>query len=74
VGGLSILWNLATINMDQPLSTPDTISTHYHAVGSNKGGIITNTYGPQNHLGKDLFIRILSSLGDLIGKKHWIIG
>jgi len=55
-GGLAILWNPTMVIMDQPFSTPDTISTHYRAIGSNKGGIITNAYRPQNHTEKTFFL------------------
>jgi exonuclease III len=48
-GGLTILWNPATIILDQYFSTTWTFSAHYRAIGSSKEGILTNAYGPQNN-------------------------
>jgi hypothetical protein len=73
-GGLAILWNPATVILDQGLSTPSTLTTHYRAIGSNKHGLITNAYGPQNFQDKDLFLKILSYLGSLAEHKRWIVG
>jgi hypothetical protein len=72
-GGLAILWNPTIVIMDQALSMTRTITTHYQAIGSNKDGMITNAYGPQSGQGKDLFLRILSYLGLIVGQKCWII-
>jgi len=55
VGGLEILWNLATVIIDQPFSTARTIFAHYHAIGSNKEGVLTNAYGPQTNQEKTYF-------------------
>jgi exonuclease III len=73
-GGLAILWNPATVILDQGLSTPCTITTHYRAIGSDKEGMITNAYGPQNNQDKDLFLQSLAYLGSLAEGKQWIIG
>jgi exonuclease III len=65
LGGLAILWNPITVILDQGLSTPCTITTHYIAIGSDKEGMITNAYGPQNNQDKDLFLQNLTYLGSL---------
>jgi exonuclease III len=67
-GGLEILWNLATVIIDQPFSTASTIFAHYRAIGSSKEGVLTNAYGPQNNQKKDLFLHSLSFLCGLIGQ------
>jgi hypothetical protein len=59
--------------LDQGFSTPSTLTTHYQAIGSNKDGMITNAYGPQNIQDKDLFIQSLAYLGTLADHKPWII-
>jgi exonuclease III len=64
-GGLAILWNPATVILDQGFSTSNTITTHYRAIGSDKEGMITNAYGPQNSQDKDLFLQSLAYLGSL---------
>jgi exonuclease III len=74
LGGLTILWNPATVILDQGFSTPCTITTHYRAIGSNKEGMITNAYGLQNNQDKDLFLQSLAYLGSLAEGKWWIIG
>jgi hypothetical protein len=38
VGGLAILWNPATIILENLFTTRWTISTKYCAIGSDKGG------------------------------------
>ena len=63
--GLAILWNPATVILDQGFSTPCTITVHYKAIGSDKEGMITNAYGPQNMQYKDLFLQILAYLSSL---------
>jgi exonuclease III len=68
-GGLAILWNLATVILDQGFSTPCTITTHYRAISSDKEGMITNVYGPKNNQDKDLFLQSLTYLGSLAKKK-----
>jgi exonuclease III len=73
-GGLAILWNPASVIVDQPFSIAGTLSTHYRAIGSNKEGVLTNSYGPQNNQEKDIFLNNLSYLGELIGQKRWILG
>jgi exonuclease III len=73
-GGLAILWNPATVILDQGFSTPSTITMHYRAIGSDKEGMITNAYGPQNNQDKDLFLQSLAYLGSLAEDKRWIIG
>jgi exonuclease III len=72
--GLAILWNPATVILDQGFSTPSTITVHYRAIGSDKEGMITNAYGPQNSRDKDLFLQSLAYLGSLAEGKRWIIG
>jgi hypothetical protein len=72
--GLAILWNPATVILDQGLSTPGTLTTHYRAIGSDKDGLITNAYGPQNNQDKDLFLQNLAYLGSIAEHKIWIIG
>jgi hypothetical protein len=44
-GGPTILWNPTTVILDQSLSTPCTIIAHYRAIGLDKEGMITNSYG-----------------------------
>jgi hypothetical protein len=56
VGGLAILWNPATVILDQGFSTPSTLTANYQSIGSNKDEIITNAYVPQNNQDKDLFL------------------
>jgi hypothetical protein len=73
-GGLAILWNPTTVILDQGFSTPSTLTTHYRAIGSDKDGLITNAYGPQNCQDKDLFLKILAYLGSLVEHKRWIVG
>jgi exonuclease III len=68
-GGLSILWNPTTVIMDQALSTTNTLTAHYRAIGSDKDGIITNAYGPQSSQEKYLFLRSMAYLGSLIGQQ-----
>jgi hypothetical protein len=68
-GGLAILWNPTTVILDQGLSTPCTIKTHYKAIGLDKEGMITNAYGPQNNQDKDLFLQSLAYLGYLVEEK-----
>jgi exonuclease III len=72
--GLVILWNPSNVIIDQPFFVAITMLVHYHAVGSNKAGVLTNAYGPQNNQEKDLFLNSLSYLGRLIGKRCWILG
>jgi exonuclease III len=55
-GGLAILWNPATVIIDQPFSTVGTLTAHFRAIGSNKEGMITNAYGPQSAQDKELFL------------------
>jgi exonuclease III len=55
-GGLTILWNPSTVILDQGLSSPCTITTHYRAIGLDKEEIITNAYGPQINQDTDLFL------------------
>jgi exonuclease III len=64
-GGLAILWNPATVILDQGFSTPCTIIVHYRAIGLDKEGMITNAYGPQNNQNKDLFLQSMAYLGSL---------
>jgi exonuclease III len=73
-GGPTFLWNLTAFILDQGFSTPCTITVHYIAIGSDKEGMITNAYGPQNNQDKDLFLQILAYLGSLAEGKRWIIG
>ena len=47
---------------------------HYRAIGSDKEGMITNAYGPQNNQDKDIFLQRLSYLGSLAEGKWLIIG
>jgi hypothetical protein len=47
---------------------------HYRAIESNKEGMITNAYGPQNSQNKDLFLQSLAYLGSLAEGNQWIIG
>jgi exonuclease III len=74
IGGLAILWNPATVILDQGFSTPSTLTAHYRAIGSDKDGMITNAYGPHNNQDKDLFLQSLAYLGSLAEHKRWIIG
>jgi hypothetical protein len=72
--GLAILWNLATVTLDQGFSTLCTITTHYRTIDSGKEGMITNAYGPQNNQETYLFLQNMAYLGSLIEVKRWIIG
>jgi len=72
--GLAILWNPATVIIEQTLSTISTLTAYYRPIGSNKDGVITNAYGPQTSQEKDLFLNNLSYLGMLVGHKRWIVG
>ena len=38
---------------------------HYRVIGSDKEGVLTNAYGPQNNQEKDLFLNSLSYIGEL---------
>jgi exonuclease III len=73
LGGLAILWNPSTVILDQGFSTPCTITVHYRAIDSDKEGMITNSYGPQNSQDKYLFLQSLAYLGSLAEGKRWII-
>jgi exonuclease III len=73
-GGLAILWNPATVILDQGFSTPGTLTAHYRAIGSDKDGLITNAYGPQNNQDKDLFLQNLAYLGSIAELQRWIVG
>jgi hypothetical protein len=41
-GSLAILWNPSTIILDNVFTTRWTISVEYRAIGSDKGGVVTN--------------------------------
>jgi hypothetical protein len=56
--------------IDQALSMKRTIIAHYREIGSDKDGMITNAYGPQSNQDKELFLRSMSYLRSLVGKKH----
>jgi exonuclease III len=73
-GGLAILWNPATVILDQGFSTSGTLTAHYRAIGSEKDGLITNAYGPQNNQDKDLFLQNLAYISSIVEAQRWIIG
>ena len=50
------------------------LTVHFWALGSNKDGMLTNTYGLQSAQDKDLFLHRLSFVSMLIGPARWIIG
>jgi len=47
-GGLVVLWNPATVQLENFTTTRWSITTDYRPIGSNKPGHITNVYGPAN--------------------------
>jgi exonuclease III len=73
VGGLTILWNPATVIIDQPFSIVGTLIVHFRALGSNKDEMITNAYGKQSAQDKDMFLHKISIVSSLLGSTHWII-
>jgi hypothetical protein len=73
-GGLAILWNPNSVILNQGLSTPGTLTTHYRAIGSDKDGWITNAYGPQTVPEKEIFLQQLAYLSSLANNQRWIVG
>jgi hypothetical protein len=73
-GGLAILWNPNSVILNQGLSTPGTLTTHYRAIGSDKNGWITNAYGPQTIQEKEIFLQHLAYLSSLANNQRWIVG
>jgi len=55
--------------LDQELSKTNTLTAHYQDLGSDKDGIIANSYGPHNNQEKDTFLRSMEYLGSLIGQQ-----
>jgi exonuclease III len=73
-GGLAVLWNPATVRLENFTTTRWSITTDYRLIGSNKPGHITNVYGPANPREKQAFLRSLDYLYSLLRHKHWTIG
>ena len=46
-GGLTISWNPLEEDLDNFLASRHSISTHFHPIGTNLHGRITNVYGPK---------------------------
>ena len=46
-GGLTISWNPVEVVLDNFMASHHSISTHFHPIGTNMHGRITNVYGPQ---------------------------
>jgi hypothetical protein len=73
-GGLSILWNLATIILEPTYSTVGTVTAKYRVIGSRKVGVITNAYDPHLNQEKDHFLDSISYINKLRGQERWILG
>jgi hypothetical protein len=74
VGGLSILWILTTVILENFFSTKWTIMTSYRAIGSNKEGFLTNVYRPHLPLENTFFLKNLEGLKEITQDKRWILG
>jgi hypothetical protein len=61
------------IILDNFISTRWAITTNYRAIGSNKEGVITNAYGPQQTPEKESFLHSIWALSTIIGNIRWII-
>jgi exonuclease III len=69
-GGLEILWNPTTVIIDQPFSTVGMLTTHFKVIGSNKEGMITNTYRPQSAHDKELFLKRIATIKTLMDSSN----
>jgi exonuclease III len=74
VGGLTILWNQSSVNMDNFFTTRWSISVTYRLIGSNKPNYLTNVYGPATPRDKNAFIKNLEGLATLTFRSRWILG
>jgi hypothetical protein len=69
-GGLTILWNLATIILDNFFATERILSTQFRLIGLSKNRFLTNVYGPQRIVEKYTFLQNLINLADVIENHH----
>lgn len=47
-GGIAITWNPNLLNLDNFTSTPHSLSTSFHILGTDLSGFVMNVYGPQS--------------------------
>jgi hypothetical protein len=73
-GGLALLWNPATILLDNFFTSKWTITASFRLIGSNKQGYIKNVYGPPRPGDKEAFLQHMEWTTDHLGPQRWILG
>ena len=73
-GGIGIIWNPSGLSLTNFMATKFSIFVEFHILGTNSKGFLTNVYGPFKLASKQLFLRSLQNMSNLVGWRHWIIG
>jgi len=73
-GGIGIIWNPLGLSITNFMATKFSISVEFHILGTNSKGFLTNVYGPFKLASKQLFLRSLQNMSNLVRQRHWIIG
>ena len=66
VGGIGIIWNPSGLSLTNFMATKFSISVEFHILGTNSKGFLTNVYGPFKLASKQLFLRSLQNMSNLV--------
>ena len=61
-GGIGILWNPNQVRLSNFVASRNTLSAHFHVLGTTVRGVISNVYGPFQLAKNPKFLDELRSL------------